>query len=433
MLLKLVPVGVIALGVAAGPVHGLTLPVVTETESNNTPATANLLDLSSGRALGTGAISASGDVDYWKITVPTNARIWAFVDTGGPQTDISRDSVLTLFDRDGTTVIETDEDDGTGNGGDLTVESVLSSVIAGRQVASAGTYFLQVRESDTETIGRYSLSVVIASTATLEIEPNNNLASATPLVTSSSPIAARNAAIADTNNEDFNDDDIDYYSIATTVGDTILVSADGDPDRNGVQTDVAFDILDATGRLLLEVANHGDGPGGSGTGFIGEGATLTVATNPVYVRVHGTSSVSEGSYRIMAASHAFRPPSSVFYTVPPCRVADTRTGDPGLMTSGVVEWFQVGGLCGIPLTADAVAFNFTMVSPTASGMITVWPGNQPPPTTLVLAFAAGATRSNNAVIGLATDGFADIQVEGSLSPGATFHFVIDVTGYFEDN
>jgi len=408
------------------------LPVVTEMESNNTPAAANLLDLSNGRALATGAIGVSGDLDYWKITVPANARIWAHVDTGGPQTD-SRDSVLTLFAADGTTVLETDEDDGTGNGGDLTVESVLSSVIAGRQVASAGTYYLQVKESDTETISRYSLSVVIASTATSETEPNGDMASATPLVTSTSPIAARNAAIADTNDEDFNDDDVDYYSIATTIGDTIFVSADGDPNRDGVQTDIAFDILDATGRLLLEIANHGDGPGGSGAGFIGEGATLTVATNPVYVRVYGTSSLSEGSYRIMAASHAFRPPSSVFYTVPPCRVADTRTGDPGLMTSGVTEWFQVGGRCGIPLTADAVAFNFTVVSPSASGSITVWPGNQPPPTTFVLNFAAGATRSNNAVIGLANDGFADIQVAGGLMSGATFHFIIDVTGYFDDN
>jgi hypothetical protein len=419
------------LGWAASPVVGAP-PVVAETEPNDTPATGNVIDVTTGRALATGSIGVAGDVDYWKITVPTNARIWAFVDTGGPQTDISRDSVLTLFDRNGTTVLETDDDDGTGNGGDLTVESVLASVIAGRQVGTAGTYFLQVRESDTETIGRYALTVVIASTATLEGEPNGSMELATPLVTSASPIAARNAAIADSSDEDFNDDDIDYYSIAATVGDVLFVSADGDPNRDGVQTDVAFDILDATGRLLLEVANHGDGPAGTEAGFIGEGATLTVATNPVYVRVHGTSSLSEGSYRIMAAAHAFPPPSTVFYTVPPCRIADTRTGDPGLMISGFPEWFQVGGRCGIPVTADAAVFNVTVVSPTASGSITMWPGNQPPPATLALAFEAGVMRANNAITGLATDGYADILVEGTLTLGATFDFVIDVTGYFDD-
>jgi len=420
----------LVLGWSVSPVAAAPLVAVAETEPNDTPASADVLDLGSGRALATGGIPVSGDVDYWKITVPANARIWAFVDTGGPLDEPDfRDSFLTLFDRDGTTVLETDDDDGAGNGGDATNESGLASVIAGRQVGTAGTYYLQVREADTEIISRYSLSVVVTSAATLESEPNDNLATATPLVTATSPIGARNAAIADTSDDDFNDDDLDVYSIASTVGDTLFVSVDGDPDRTAGQASVAFDVLDASGRLLVEVLGHSDGPG---HGFIGVGTTLTVATSPVYVRVHGTHSVSEGSYRVMAASHGVRPSSTVFYTLPPCRVADTRTGDPGLQTSGVREWFQVGGLCGVPLTADAVAFNFTVISPSVAGTISVWPGNQPAPIPFVLSFSAGATRSNNAVIGLATDGFADLLVEGALTPGATFHLAIDVTGYFDD-
>jgi len=74
-----------------------------------------------------------------------NSQIWAYVDTGtvhGIQNPpaTSRDSLLYLYAGDGTTLIEKDDDDGTGNGLDGTIETPLSSAIAGRiLVAGAAT------------------------------------------------------------------------------------------------------------------------------------------------------------------------------------------------------------------------------------------------------------------------------------------------------
>lgn len=67
-----------------------------------------------------------------------------------------------------------------------------------------------------------------------------------------------------------------------------------------------------------------------------------------------------------------------FYTVPPCRVADTRTGPP--LASGESRVFPVAGLCGIPPTARAVAVNLLSVAPTGAGNLTAWPaGHRPRP------------------------------------------------------
>src|ERR1700733_15193200 len=68
-----------------------------------------------------------------------------------------------------------------------------------------------------------------------------------------------------------------------------------------------------------------------------------------------------------------------FFSVTPCRVADTRnavgpSGGPAL-TSGAVRSFPVAGICGIPSTAKAAALNVTLVGPTQDGFITIWPFN----------------------------------------------------------
>jgi hypothetical protein len=50
------------------------------------------------------------------------------------------------------------------------------------------------------------------------------------------------------------------------------------------------------------------------------------------------------------------------------------------------------------------------------------------PTTSVLNFNAGATRANNAIVGLNAAG--QIAVFNGMASGTT-HFVLDVVGYFE--
>ena len=102
-----------------------------EAEPNETPATATLLSLNGNRATATGTIAA-GDTDVFRFDgLPVAAKIWVYVDTGGTQNTgaNSRDSTVALYAADGTTLIESDTNDGLGNGLDSVVEATTGSAI----------------------------------------------------------------------------------------------------------------------------------------------------------------------------------------------------------------------------------------------------------------------------------------------------------------
>ena len=89
-----------------------------ESEPNDTPSTATFLPMVGGYGIATGIIS-SGDVDVWKFTVAATVgtnRVWILTDTGGTQAAgaTSRDSIIELLAPDGVTVLETDDNNGTG-------------------------------------------------------------------------------------------------------------------------------------------------------------------------------------------------------------------------------------------------------------------------------------------------------------------------------
>jgi CSLREA domain-containing protein len=122
-----------------------------------------------------------------------------------------------------------------------------------------------------------------------------------------------------------------------------------------------------------------------------------------------------------------------FHTVTPCRVADTRRpngpyGGPALDTNGDRS-FVIAGQCGIPSTAQAVAFNFAIVQPTGGGHIRVYPGGNPLPVVAAMNYSAGQIRANNAIVPLGPAG--DIVVHLGQGAGTTANLVIDVTGYFQ--
>lgn len=116
----------------------------------------------------------------------------------------------------------------------------------------------------------------------------------------------------------------------------------------------------------------------------------------------------------------------------PCRVVDTRdakgeTGGPAL-AAGAVRSFPVGGICGVPPTAKAVAVNVTVVSPTVGGYLTIFPAGTAMPLASTINFQAGSVRANNAIMTLGTSGGVSVFMGG---PPGTAHFLIDVNGYFE--
>lgn len=124
----------------------------------------------------------------------------------------------------------------------------------------------------------------------------------------------------------------------------------------------------------------------------------------------------------MAVSH----PPLEFHTVTPCRAFDTRSSVP--LASEVPLAIPLGGSCGIPATAKAVAANLTVVGPTGAGYLAVYPEGIPVPATADATFAAGQVRSNNLQLGLIG---GQAEARAWVAGGGTVHLVLDVSGYYE--
>src|SRR5262245_12188896 len=158
-------------------VAAITTPAtISETEPNGTMLSADSIAalLTAERyVIVSAALDPGGDVDYFSFTAPLNSQVWIATDSGGPMIGgaTSRDTVVDLLEFDGD-VIESDDNDGTGNGGDATVESELASVIAGR-VLNTTSYFIRVSAaSASDTVNPYRLLVVLTQGTSLSESEN---------------------------------------------------------------------------------------------------------------------------------------------------------------------------------------------------------------------------------------------------------------------
>lgn len=274
------------------------VPVITETEPNDTSGTATVLTLNVGRAMATGAISTPGDVDYFRFTAPAGARIWALVDTGGTQAAgaTSRDSMLDLLAADGTTILESDDNDGVGNGGGVTIQSGNASIIAGTTLASGGTYYLRVRAVNSSvTIDPYRLMLVVTTgPARIETEPNNTSGSGEAILSGARTTVVIDGAIAPATS------DQDVFTFPLDAGDTVFFAADADPARTGSGIDLVVDVLGPSGAPLFSADSSGSG---SISNPPAEGATYTAAvTGQHSVRVRPFNLAASGPYRLMVAN-----------------------------------------------------------------------------------------------------------------------------------
>jgi streptogramin lyase len=125
------------------------------------------------------------------------------------------------------------------------------------------------------------------------------------------------------------------------------------------------------------------------------------------------------------------PTSAFYFTVTPCRVADTRgpTGPYGgpALAANADRTFVIAGQCGIPFGDVAVAYNFTITQPTGQGDLRTVPGGGTLPLVSTMNWRAGQTRANNAITPLGLSG--DITVHVDQASG-TVDLIIDVNGYF---
>lgn len=128
-------------------------------------------------------------------------------------------------------------------------------------------------------------------------------------------------------------------------------------------------------------------------------------------------------------------PNLSYYTVTPCRIVDTRNaqgpfGGPAL--GGTPRTFQITGSCGVPATAKAILVNLAAIAAPVSGEIVLYPGNlTAAPATLSISFNAGQILSNNAVVGLATDGSGTMTALARFPGSSQVNVAVDVYGYFD--
>jgi hypothetical protein len=121
-----------------------------------------------------------------------------------------------------------------------------------------------------------------------------------------------------------------------------------------------------------------------------------------------------------------------FYTVTPCRIADTRNangpyGGPALAANSD-RLLTVAGRCGIPATAESIVLNVTVTQSTHGGDLRIYPGGGGLPTASAINYAAGKTRANNGSYALGSNGALVLHCDQGAG---TVHAILDVSGYFE--
>lgn len=173
--------------------------------------------------------------------------------------------------------------------------------------------------------------------------------------------------------------------------------------------------------------------GAAATGVTVVNSTIITASSPAHSAGTVDVVVTNPDTQTGTLSNGFTYNSGVgFFTVTPCRVADTRNpngplGGPALV-AGASRSFVLAGQCGIPVGARSVSINVTVTQPTALGDLRLYPGGTPIPLTSAINYQAGQTRANNAVVPLGAGGDVGIQCDQT---SGTVHGIIDVNGYFQ--
>lgn len=147
--------------------------------------------------------------------------------------------------------------------------------------------------------------------------------------------------------------------------------------------------------------------------------------------IEGHARPIEAAYDIGCFEFA-APSGSFLYTLPLCRLLDTRSasgplGGPAL-AGGTTRTFAVGSVCGIPPTAVSVSVNVTVTGSSGPGDLRLFAGEALAPRTSAINYRAGQTRANNATVGLGPAEMLAVQCDQAAG---TVDLVIDVNGYFQ--
>ena len=135
-----------------------------------------------------------------------------------------------------------------------------------------------------------------------------------------------------------------------------------------------------------------------------------------------------GSGGLLTASAASPSTGSALVSIVPCRLLDTRV-DGSSIGAGATRNQPVTGAngdCAIPTDAIGVLMNVTIVNPTASSYLTVWPADRALPTASNLNWVAGQAPTPN-VVSSALSATGSIGIFNNVG---TVDVIVDVNGYY---
>ena len=196
------------------PAAAATVNLGNEVEPNGTSATATPLTGSNIKIKG--LVFPANDVDFYSFSATAGDRVYAAVQTLY-DASASGDSVLDVIAPDGTTVLESDNNDGTFN--------ASSSSIAGTLISATGTHFLRVRHNvTTGTIRPYDLYLSVRTgSPTAETESNDTAPG--QALPASGWVSGSTSSTADQ----------DFFALSLNAGDTVFLSLDLDPERDSTE------------------------------------------------------------------------------------------------------------------------------------------------------------------------------------------------------
>jgi len=290
-----------------------------EIEPNNDAAQATPLGGSNVVALG--YVYPNGDLDFYSFQASAGDRIYAAAMTSF-SASASTDSFLELIASDGSTVLESDDNNGSFGG--------LSSTIAGAVIPADGLYYIKIRHSGTSQIRPYHLHFQLRSGAPVaETEPNDALPG--------QPMPALGWVSGETSSAA----DIDIYAVDLNAGDTIYLSLDLDPERDAVEWNGQLGLGVFNGFIL--VANDaGD------AGYDSEAFFLTVQQSGTYsILVSVPGGAGFGTYHLSASVHPAAAGACTTYTS--TDVPQVIPDGPGMATSTLT-------IAGNPRIADLDVF-----------------------------------------------------------------------------
>jgi len=121
---------------------------------------------------------------------------------------------------------------------------------------------------------------------------------------------------------------------------------------------------------------------------------------------------------------------SKFYPLTPGRVLDTRVGNglTGSFKTDIARALKVEGRVGVPVAADAVTGNLTVVGQTDNGYVSMTKALDNTPDTSALNFPIGDVRANGVTGPLSNSGTVGLVFKAS--GGKTTNLILDITGYF---